>query len=416
MSRLITMLALLLMATATFAQDLALSGFQNRFQLVKNPEGKVTAIRLKKVLSHFSIRPYIEQIKSDLQLEQSSFQALNDAEKEAEFDEMLISMGLDPYMKHSDGSEEAQKLKESFMNIKNINIDETFRKVDLKDFWAEFERKLNEAFLFIDPTVLANLDDSRFFYKRAVTYQVVTWALEQAKKRFSQLPILNIASFVIVRVHDMMLEQRHFHHNMLLHYFETIPEAKLGMSKEEVNRAVSSVYEYRIGYQNLMESNRAAQNWASYGWNNFYTMVRAGNTKVRNWQTGLSNVSFTNVKKLNFGFAQVTERLRDGKDVERIYHLHHNVHQFSRKPALAHDLGDPGRVKRTRSLLNLAGLGLGFIKMPGQLKSAVDNFLKSFFVQQVRMEGALVGHFESDGNLEMIKKIYAQRANFYIVE
>jgi len=72
-------------------------------------------------------------------------------------------------------------------------------------------------------------------------------------------------------------------------------------------------------------------------------------------------------------------------------------------------------VKRNRALLNIAGVALGFIQMPGWIKGNVDNFIKSFYVEQVRLEGALVAHFESTGNEEMINKIYSQRANFYIL-
>jgi len=293
-------------------------------------------------------------------------------------------------------------MKESLMNIKNINVEEAFTKLDVKSFWKEFEAKLNEAFLFIDPSVMANLNDARFFYKRQVTYKVVIWALQQAEKHFSNIPILNIATFVIVRSHDMMLEQRFFHHNMLLHYFENVSEEKLGMTKEEVDRSVSSIYEYRIGIDGYLESSHAAKDWLNYGMDKFYAMVRVGNSRAGTWAGS---------KKVDFGFAERTE---DG--VRRIYHLHVLAHQYSKKPALAYDYGKPNRVKRNRSLLNLAGVALGFIQMPGWLKGNVDTFLKSMYVQQVRMEGALVGYFESTGDTAMMKSIYAQRSNLYILE
>lgn len=396
---------------SSFAQDLALKGFNERFTLVKNAEGKVTIIKLKKATTRFSVRPFIEQIKNDLMLEQNSLYGMSDAEKEIEIDDMLADMGLNPYDKNSDGQEEAQKLKESLLNIRNIDVNVAFAQIEKTDFWKEFEAKLHEAMNFIDPTIIANLEDGRFFYKRQVTYKVVTWALEQAKKKFSNIPVLNIASFVIVRVHDMMLEQRHFSHNMLLHYFETMPESSFGMTKEEVDRAVSSIYEYRIEATNLPESNRAFKDWLNYGMNNFYISVRAGNSKVKSWTSPMSTMAFKDIKKLNYAFAQVVE-----KDARKIYHLHLNSHKFTQKPALAYDYSNPKRVKRNRSLMNLAGVALGFIKMPGWLKSNVDGFIKSMYVEQVRMEGALVGYFESTGDTGMIKDIYAQRANFYIVQ
>lgn len=409
MSRLIVLSFGLLLSLTAFAQDLSIQGFNDRFNLVRDEEGKVSVIKLKKVVSTFSIRPFLEQIKNDLKAEQNSFNSLSGADKEAEIDSMLSDMGMDPYAKDG-GAEEARRIKEALLNIPNIDVDAAFNDLNKKDFWAEFQRRLQEAFLFIDPTVVANLNDARFFYKRNVTYKVVQWALKEAQKRFSNLPVLNIASFVIVRVHDMMLEQRHFHHTMLLHYFESIPESKLGMTKEEVDRAVSSIYEYRIDAANFFESNKAAADWLNYGMNNFYMLVRSGNTRIRDWQGPFSNVSFSGVKKINFGFAEVTNQ-----NARQIYHLHVTAHQFSSKPALAYDYSNPKRVKRNRALLNLGGVALGFIQIPGWIKGSVDSFLKSMYVSQVRMEGALVGYFESTGNTAMINKIYDQRANFYIV-
>lgn len=410
MSRITTVVLGLMLSVSAFAQDLSIQGFNSRFTIVKNEQGAVTAIKLKKAITRFTIKPFIEQIKNDLKKEQKGFANLTAGQKEAEIDSMLFSMGLDPYSK-SGGSEEARKIKESLLNIPSIGIDATFAELNQRDFWLEFETKLNEAFQFIDPTMLANLDDARFFYKRQVTYKVVVWALEQARKRFANVPVLNIASYVIVRVHDMMMEQRHFHHNMLLHYFEAIPETKLGMSKEEVDRTVSSIFEYRIDAMDIFSSNAAARDWLNFGMNRFYQQVRAGNTRIRTWEGPMSNVQFDDIQKLNFAFVNVSDA-----GARKIYHLHQTAHQFSSKPALAYDYSSPNRVKRNRALLNLAGVALGFIQMPGWLKSNVDKFIESFYVQQVRMEGALVGYFESTGDQAMINRVYAQRANFYIVQ
>ena len=409
MSRLILLSLGLFISLTAFAQDLSIQGFNERFSLVRNAEGKVTVIKLKKAVTRFSIKPFLEQIKADLEAEQNSFTGLSLVDKETEIDAMLMDMGLDPYAKDG-GSEEARKIKEALLNIPNINIEEAFKKVGQGDFWAEFQRRLQEALLFVDPTVVANLEDARFFYKRQVTYKVVEWALREAQKRFADVPILNIATFVIVRVHDMMLEQRTFHHNMLLHYFETISESELGMTKEEVDRSVSSIFEYKIQATNIFESNRAARDWLNYGMNNFYVTVRAGNTRMREWQSPMSRMQFSDVKKLNFAFASVSH-----EGARKIYHLHHTGHQFTRNPALAYDYSNPKRVKRNRALLNLAGVAIGFINIPGWIKGNIENFIKSFYVEQVRTEGALIGYFESTGDTAMINRIYGQRANFYIL-
>lgn len=409
MSRLLIMCLGLLLSLTALAQDLSLEGFQERFSLIKDEQGHVKVIKLKKAVTTFSIKPFLEQIKADLKGEQESFNALSSSEKEAQINDMLLDLGYEPFAKEG-GQDKLERIREALLNIPNINVDDAFMELNQDDFWSEFQRRLQEAFLFIDPTVLANLDDARFFYKRNVTYKVVEWALQQAQKRFANVPILNIATYVIVRVHDMMLEQRHFHHNMLLFYFENISEEKLGMTKEEVDRAVSSIYEYRIDATNFFESNRAAADWLNYGMNNFYITVRTGNAKIREWQGPLTNVRFDSIKKMNFAFAEVMEA-----GARKIYHLHHTAHMLSSKPALAYDYTNPKRIKRNRSLLNLAGIAIGFLKLPSWIKGSVETFMKSIYVEQVRTEGALIGYFESTGDTKMIDRIYAQRANFYIV-
>ncbi len=405
----LTMISLIaFISLNAFAQENSVEGFNSRFNLVKNDQGEVTVIKLKRATRFFTIKPFIEQLKNDLLGQQAALKNMS----AAELDDMLIDLGMNPYAIAGEaGSEEARNFRDSVLNVANIDVEAAFTELDQKDFWAEFQARLNEAMLFLDPTVVANLNDSRFFYKKAVTHKVVVWALEQAKKRFSNIPVLNIASFVIVRVHDMMLEQRHFAHNMLLHYFETVKENKLGMTKLEVDRAVSSIYEYRIEATNYFESNNANANWANYGMNKFFMMVRAGNSTVTGWTDPLSTRAFSEIKKLNFAFASVSH-----EGVRKIYHLNHKSHMFSMKPSLAYNYAKPKQVKQLRSLLNIGGVAIGFLKLPDFVKSSAEQFMKSIYVQQVRTEGALVGYFESTGDTAMMKTVYAQRSNLYIVE
>jgi hypothetical protein len=132
---------------------------------------------------------------------------------------------------------------------------------------------------------------------------------------------------------------------------------------------------------------------------------------VQEWSGPFSSMTFKDVKKLNLAFASVNH-----EGIRKIYHLNHSAHMLSMKPALAFDYSKPERVKRFRSLLNIGGVALGFLKLPGGIKSAVDNFIKSLYVKQVRTEGALVGYFESTGDTQMRKAIFSQRSNLYIVE
>src|SRR5690606_36866730 len=110
----------------------------------------------------------------------------------------------------------------------------------------------------------------------------------------------------------------------------------------------------------IFSSNAAARDWLNFGMNRFYMEVRSANTRVRTWSSPMSGLEFQNVKKINFAFADVNH-----EGARKIYHLHKNMHQFSSRPALAFDYSNPKKVKRNRSLLNLGGVVLGFIQMPG---------------------------------------------------
>jgi hypothetical protein len=403
-------LAALLMTLSAFAQDLSGAGFQKRFNLVKNDKGEVIAIRLKSISARFTLKPFIEQIKNDIIEEQRRWQSQGFADRETQVDQALYSMGLDPYGKED--LEEVRTIKNALMNVPAIDVQNSFADIERSGLFKEFESKIQDALLQLDLSVVANLSDARFFYRRNVAYTVVTWALDQAKKRFASVPVLNLASFVIVKVHDLLHEQRMFHHNMMLHYFETLPESAFGMTKDEVDRAVSSIYEYRIGAVNYNESNTASQTWARYGFNKFYQQVRAGNSRARDMSSPLFGDSrYTEYSRVDFAFGEFTN---DGS--RKIFHLLANQHMLSSKPALAYDYAKPGKVKRDRALLNLAQVALGFIPgVPSIIKSAADTFLNSMMKEQKLLEGALVAYFEMNGNQPMVEAVYKQNINPYLL-
>lgn len=402
-------LSILLAIWSLMAQALAAdaAGFHKRFQVVKSAEGKALAIRLKAINARFTLKPFIEQIKQDLLAEQRRWSSKSALEMEAAVDAQLAGMGLDPYAK-GDDAESIAAIKESLMNLPNINVEESFREVVAQGLMGEFESRMSDALLQLDLSLVANLEDPRFFYRRNVVYAVVAWALEEAQKRFSSVPLLNLATFVVVKVHDLLIEQKTFHHNMLLEYLNTVPESELGMTKLEVDRAVSSIFEYRIDVMNLPESNRAAQEWDRYGWNNFYIDVRLANTRQRG--LGENSQRYSAPKRLNYAFAEFTV---NGQ--RQILNLFHNQFMFSSKPAVAYDFANPGAVKRNRALMNLGQVGLGFLPIPGWLKNMANTFIDSMHVEQRRLEGALVPYFESVGQADMVQAVYQQNINPYIV-
>ena len=113
-----------------------------------------------------------------------------------------------------------QTVVDSLKQLAVVNVDGVFTNPAFNEVVSKFEGKMTDAILLLDPTILSNVQDPTFFYKRNVTYKAVSWALDFARKRLSNIPMLNTASYVVVQVEKLITERRNFHQNMLLHYLE----------------------------------------------------------------------------------------------------------------------------------------------------------------------------------------------------
>ena len=392
---------LLLLCSSVFASNL--SGFDKRFELIRDDNGKLTAVNMKMFTKNFSIWPYINQIKNDIKAE---IERMGQKGHEQELEEFINYLEQESNWKNDDQiKENSMVVRQSLKGLINVKVDQVFQQALSEGVIVGFEKDIRDVLLNFSLSIIANPNDARFFYRRHVIYEVVKKALEIAKERFSDVPVLNLVSFIIVKVHDLMLDQRLYHQNMLLHYLQNFPESELGLSKDEADHVFSSIYESRIGVTDILSSNRAAANWDRYGTDIFFEYLRVANSKVR--RTYSAN---TLQKRYNFAFVEVLE---EGKRV--VKNIFNTKHMLSGNMATAYEYEAPNKVKRTRALLNLAQVGLGFLPVAGWLKNQVDGFLQSFYVEQSRTEGALMAYFESNGNMDMFHKIHAQARNPYLI-
>jgi hypothetical protein len=406
MSRTRMALSLVLMfSISQLAMAASLDGFNKRFKLHRDAEGKLTAVKMQLFTQKFSLRPYLEQIKNDLKEEIARMKKADKAVVEAEIEALIHEM-VEMSDKSNEAYENSLVLKDALLNLPNINVDASFAEIQKHDVLRTFEFDLKKALKMLDLAIIADPTDARYFYRKNVTYEVVKRAIEFAKKKFDNVPVLNLISFVIVKVHDLVLEQRLFNQNMLLHYLENFNEKDLGLSKEEADFVFSSIYESRIAATNYPESNAAANNWARYGTDKFFAMVRMGNNKIRRGDYQFEAIG----PKYNWGFVEVKE---NGEKV--VKNLVNNAHMFSSKMATAYNYNQPNKIKRNRALLNLGQVGLGFLPISGWIKSMVTGFVESFYVEQKLTEGALVAYFESNGNQAMFQAIMKQNINPYLV-
>ena len=126
--------------------------------------------------------------------------------------------------------EDSRQTRRTLRNLPTIDVEKSFTLAQSKGVLAAFEKDFRDIFFKFDLAMVAAVDDPKYFYRRNVTYEVVRRALDFAKKRFDNIPILNLVTFIIVQVHDMIIEQRTFHQNMLLHYLQN-HEGELNFKK-----------------------------------------------------------------------------------------------------------------------------------------------------------------------------------------
>ncbi len=396
----------LTLLTSTVVEAKTTELFQKRFQIVRDESGKLVGIRDRTMPVKFEVAPYVKMIKEQILQEQSYMQKTNAVTYE---DEVKSLLEIDQAALASDPQYErrVEVVVDSLKQLATLNVDTVFKNPVFNEVVNKYQDKMTGAILMLDPTMIAMVNDPAFFYKKNVTYQVVSWGLDFARKRLTQIPLLNTASHIIVQVEKKITERRNFHQNMLLHYLENFSAEELGLSHNEVNLIWSSIYESRIPWYAFWESNTAKANWEKYGVNNFYTQFRAASSTLRN-STSLYSEMFDRV---NFAFQEVNY---NGDKV--IVNLFDQESMFEKRPAVAHNYTKPTQVMRKRVLLSLAELGLSFVSLPAIIKDNVTLFIKSYYEKQRITEGALYGFFESNNDQAGKSQIKKQYLNPFDVE
>lgn len=380
--------------------------FHKRFQVIRSADGKLVGVRDRTLSVKFEVAPYVKMIKSQLQAEQSLMaQSLASGEYEStvrsaleEDRELLLSQGYtqEEYERY------VQTVIDSLKKLATLNVESVFSNPAFHEVVSKFEGKITEAILLLDPTILSNVQDPTFFYKRNVTYKAVTWALDFARKRLSNIPILNTVSYVVVQVEKLITERRNFHQNMLMHYLENFDEKELGLTHDEVNMIWSSVYESRIPWYAFWESNNAKANWMKYGVNNFYANFRLATNRLTKAGGIYTEIS----QRMNYAFQQVTYN-----NEKVVVNLFDNESMFQTRPAVAFNYDRPTQIARKRIMLTLAQLGLSFVPLNASIKDIAGSFIKSYYANQKITEGALYGYFESMGESSGMLQVKSQYLN-----
>ncbi len=395
MMRKLVVLGALILSIATQA---SLESFNNRFEFVRE-EGKLIAVRDHSLSSKFSIKTYINYIKNELLKEQALMNAVD-----GNYENEIKDLFTDTQSLRAENGEKVNHIVNSMRALGPVDFEAIFSNEKFIEVMESFEGKLKDAIFYIDPQLVAKPDNASFFYKRNVTHKVVSWALGFAAKKLSTIPLLNTASYAIVQIEKMMTTRRMFHQNMLLHYLEVNEATELGLTKDEADSIFSSIYESRIEWYAFWESADAKLDWTHFGSNRFYQNWRVGTNKIRSFKGIYDSMD----ERVNFAFHEVNFK---GERV--LVNLVNNQNMIDSKPAIAYSFDNPKKIKRMRSVLTLARLGLSFVSLPAMIKDIVQDYMKSYYEQQQITEGALMAYFEQNEMIDEVKAVRSQFINPY---
>ncbi len=396
----LNILSILLISASCLSASASIQKFDDRFELVRK-DGKLIAVRDKSISPKFKISTYINFIKDSIVKEQALMKSEAGFYRDS-LNELFIdgenTKGLGDYNKGL--KEDHEYVIDAIGGLEGVDFKEVFKNKKFQEVMNKYEQKLSEIVFYIDPMLVAKPDNSSFFYKLNLTHQAVRFALNLAKKQLSTIPVLNTAVYVITEVEKMIRTRRMYHQNMLLAYLENYSASDLGMTKEEADQLFSSIYESRIEWYMFWESTLAKNTWSKYGTDKFYANWRLGTNRYRNYRGIYNNTG----NRLNYAFSEV-----DYKGERVIINLVDQQNQFDSKPAIAFNYDQPQKIKRLRTVLTLARLGISFVSFPAFLKDLVTDYIKSYYEKQQITEGALLAQFEmldQEDDILVLKKQY----------
>lgn len=377
---------ILFIAIASFSAFSAgnLESYKKRFRVIRDEEGRALRIIDRSLHTRLSFTKFSQTYHGWFISEESNLlagsQFLN---IEAEIESRELSRQLTLIL------DQVKKYK-----LENIIAGNSFKRVNtfLK---GEFKKVSTVGF-----RTVSNLENTTFFFQNKHYKKISLSAKKEAQKFFPKEHDEKVVQFLIERYIGFLKDSRTYHQSILLHYLTNYSSSELGLSKQEIGMAMSSILEGDIKIHNIFSRRRLKKNWETYGQNKLKEIASESMKKVIKFRDIYEHTPYF----ANPYFART--KMKRGEEVWINPYFQNKA--LDNSPSLSFDYARPEYVYKKRRYFELL--------IFSQVQSGGAGKIKKYFSdlkyrRQMLKEGMLYGFYESRGDDEMMKKLLKQSLN-----
>ncbi len=380
-----------------------LRGYSERFILVKNEQGEVTAIKdrsltyrrhlkeevwasydlwMKRLAQYKNVpNPTDQELSSD-------FSAISKlTEDQIDFPEKLNNLmaRLQRTWGDQESIPELNEIKEKINPILN-----------------QLEKDIEKEMTLPSWQVVASLNHPGYFYKRNVFREIIRQAASQIKLIVPVGPAVTWVIYFVKMYESYLHETKREHQSMLLYYLRTYHGEDLGLTEVEQARAISSVFESDISFYNIFEHFKARKTWDTYGLLKLEKVKEKFEARKHKYQDYFSGPVIDLTPFHSEARKDSGQVLIDFYTKKSIVEGRYSLSYYYQRPKL---------VLAKRIYFTIVRFIYGVLPLPPGAGTILDIYTGSKMDSQIRREGSLVAKFEASNNRDMVKKLIIQAVN-----
>lgn len=362
--------------------------FKENFELVRNDDGERIFVD-KKIRENNSFSQYILNLSTYLKTEeQFNFESC-------------------PSYKYEKLSKDVDEKIDKIANLlKKSEIGKILASKKFISFVKKVESLTEKIVLDKKYPVMANVDNSKYFFKYAIFKTLKNKLIGIAKKSFEATVYLNLANFIIDDYIRHLKRKKTYRQNAFMYYLLSYSNEDFQLSKKSHMRAITSIYESRISpsFKGIFKSIKIRKYFTKYG-----------TRKIR--KAKKNSKGFFKEHKDLFGEVDTSVHeffIKTTLNASPIFiNLKSSQGKIRKKPSIVFDKSCSDLTEKLRRRYEVIRIAFGVIPIP--FSGEIFKFIKALYSSQSIEEGFLYGYFLDNNMQEEMTILKNQSVNPFLV-